>query len=782
MLTSLPFVEFQGSSLFAVPAVHFRVPFAEAVNSFCSEPCSRPDAIAVELAPGAASAAASWLAELGVGSPLPCMLGLVRRNRRIHPRLRETAIRLQEGTGKYLHEIHPSLLHRHLHYSAHSLLCLSPTDSIIEAIRCSLELGVPLFGVDLEEFADVPQVPLMIQDPAMARPAIADYVQRNAPYGDAGRDEVIDGRREFAMAARLKAVLQKHKTVLFTGGLAHWASLQRLLLDPAVYPAYQAGSKDAAHYHRVLVHPLLATRQMDLFPAVTDVYQKWRQPADESHSDTSDVVDYSTILSVSLKRTYERYFAQAAGELNSGGKHEDYQNLSHFESLLSELCTVNQRLVPNLEDVLSTADAMMSKEFCRELADTFMDFDWASPESWPELPVLSPNHQLEGENAFDETAPRVQISIPEQWGASGMHRRTYRPGEPFVVSNLLHGEVRPAAAKNPWRWQHEVGLATSRGEGSLRVWPPCDFLLFGTAFQAGRLAPLTPEALITAFEGSLEAGVHVKATLRASIRGEGRIYVRRHPWAAAIQEPNASTLDPTVFIFSTPRVRDTESWYFYSGSMSGLYWRHIKDRRRFREVIKDKGDQLVQGLGFLRRMPVPLNLSSHVAGFNLLKGIVVFGSPCLNAIQEATWLEETNYTQAPIFRGGDMPGLVAMYRERHRMHLDPGDWISTLVLLAMPYVHPVRRRVVVVAPDEFVLKPVVFQQARVRRLRVAIVPLSYLSSERIQEMTRQYMVYPQDIDGLKYPQELEWLLEQSATAHSNLLPRSLLGQLATDRT
>ena len=97
---------FPGSCLTAVPAVHFRVAFAEEVNRLCTDPKTRPDAIAVELGPQTAAAGAALLRDLGMGpsqrKPLPCMLGLTRANRSIRASLRQRAIQLQEITGKDL--------------------------------------------------------------------------------------------------------------------------------------------------------------------------------------------------------------------------------------------------------------------------------------------------------------------------------------------------------------------------------------------------------------------------------------------------------------------------------------------------------------------------------------------------------------------------------------------------------------------------------------------------------------------------------------------------------
>ena len=80
------------------------------------------------------------------------------------------------------------------------------------------------------------------------------------------------------MAARLKGLLRQHGTVLFTGGLAHWVSIQRLLADETLRPADVPAAAGGGAARRVLVHPVLATHQMDLFPDITALYQDHRRP------------------------------------------------------------------------------------------------------------------------------------------------------------------------------------------------------------------------------------------------------------------------------------------------------------------------------------------------------------------------------------------------------------------------------------------------------------------------------------------------------------------------
>ena len=252
------------------------------VNRACADAATRPAAIAVELDPAAAAAVAGWLGELGVApgeAPLPCMLGLARQNRRIHPRFKAAALRLQQTTGRQLHELAPDLLYRELGYAPVGLLCLSPTDSIIEAIRCALELKAPLYGIDLDDPAAPAQRPARHQrDPLAARGDLAAYLRALGRQADQARDEHTDGRRELVMAARLKALLMRHDRVLFTGGLGHWASLCRLLADDGLAPAREVPQDGPVGYQRVLVHPRQALAHMDLFPRLTAAYEAARQP------------------------------------------------------------------------------------------------------------------------------------------------------------------------------------------------------------------------------------------------------------------------------------------------------------------------------------------------------------------------------------------------------------------------------------------------------------------------------------------------------------------------
>ena len=275
-------LEVGGATLLAVPAVHFRLPFAEAVNALCRDPATRPDAIAVELGPAAAAAARAWLLEIGIGPSgqcrLPCMLALHRSRRLLHPSVRERAAALQRETGCELHRLPPNVLKEQLGFNGLAVLQLSPTDSIVEALRCSCELDVPIYGVDLEESADRDAAESRIEDPWLALSGVRAYAERNARRALADADALIDERREAVMAARLAAILARHRRVLFTGGLGHWTRLSALLRAPSRRPAtvgVAPEEAEVASWGRTIVHPGIAVNHME-WPAVTWCWERYR--------------------------------------------------------------------------------------------------------------------------------------------------------------------------------------------------------------------------------------------------------------------------------------------------------------------------------------------------------------------------------------------------------------------------------------------------------------------------------------------------------------------------
>lgn len=744
-MNSIPIhIEQNGLRLDAVPAVHFRVAFAEEVNRLCSDPSRRPQAIAVELGAQTAAAAAAWLSELCAGPAashryLPCMLGIAKSNRRIRASARDRAEKLQRAWGRDLHDLPPGVLREQLGYSSLSLLYLSPTDSIIEAIRCALELGLPLYGVDLEESAEANRSDSLIEDPSRALGRIKEYVARNGLYADNHRDEEVDSRRELAMAARLKTVLARHKHVLFTGGLAHWPRLERSLRESAIKeaPAEPVSSESPPGLQRVVVHPLLAIYHMDVFPAFAGEYEQHvrKTASTPSAGTTWQEVDIVEKFSQLLTSAYKQHFAGSDSNEQLDRRIEDLDARSSFEQLMTGLSLLDQTRVPNLFTALIAAQGTMSPLFCERLADILMKFPWAKPDDFPELPVLAPAPAEPGDYLRGELLQR---------DGDGGYR--WKRGQ-WVYVHSLAGRSGPSVRlKVPWEWGEIPEQYTEGDSRYIYTWPPTTRLVSAMSFQALRVARAREEIRrAEPFSGSLNEGIDLKATLRAQSRGDDQIFVRDLRRQKKIEPPAANYWDPVVWVFR-PGASGGE-WDFMADPLVDLI-EYASDPDRM-EAVREKKDSMIEQVGFGRRsqpgdlppdygVPPSLRVSQSIEFSLELHGILLYTPPHFNGADNCAFAENSEYQGAPfctyasLVHAEPFPHPVReMFRKEYHLEPDVTDWPATMVRMAIPFA---KRTVTVVAPDNFTLPRPVLDEALRQGKTVQMTPQSYFPRETLRQM------------------------------------------------
>lgn len=725
-----------GGTLHCVPSVHFRLCFAEEVNRLAGQ--LRPAAIAVELGSGAATAAAQWLRELGMGPSrrtrveLPCMLGLT----------------WQERPG-----------------SSHvSVLYLSPTDSIVEAIRCALELDVPLYGVDLDEFSKARRPEVLLEEPASTagRPfQAADFAARNAAYAERQRDDALDSRRELAMAARLHALVARHGSVLFVGGLAHWRPLDRLLAQSDLPPAdtVPPTPEQVQSLTRVVVHPLLAVHHLDALPLFAQEYEQHRPHAAASR--TVRQLDMPAALADKLQATYADYFRRSDSGQQLDRKLEDLEARGDFEQLLRNLCTVRLQSVPDLFAALVSAQSVMSDGFCRTLAEKLMDFPWAGPSDFPGLPLLAPAPTSAG-------AP-LRAEFVGEGGQRSPH---------FYIQSLPGESEVSAHVPIPWKWNVEPPPPVpSQGRtGSRSNWVPLDDLMSAMALRAMRLARDHAEQPRTElFEGSLLAGIDLKSTLRAVTRGDDRIYVR----AAARRRQSRSNPhddDGFPFVWILRLLADEQiTWSFSSDSMRTLR-PHAADAARFDAVARNEGQSLISAViatDHEQRVPELCQPGYEV------KSLSRFGqlnfNPLPSVSRTAVWAERTGFSRGPIVPSASFAALARAYRERFGIELGQFAWPVTLVQLAIPYA---ARAVTVVAPDGFTLPAAVYRQAASRPVPVEVrmVPLSFFPAQALRKISQIYWIptlgrTPKPHDLPIFPEHVKRHFGEDVEIYRRLIPK-----------
>jgi len=273
---------FRNSLLLTVPSVHHHTAFASEVHRICRDPKLRPNAITVELGHPLVVELVSFLKDLKQGGSeklyMPCMLGLMKSNRFIDSDHIHKALMLQKFYRSTLTDLPDDLLSDRLNFSKWLTIFISPADSIIEAVRCAVELDIPVYGIDLNDFAHIKKEKMSFEDPQSAHKNMVEYGNRVMKYCDAERDLRIDNNRETFMVRGLKYCLSKHTKVLFVCGMAHWTNIVSMLKDNLVtaFPVHEIGCESL--YRRVIVHPSLAATCMEIIPQITFDYERKRFP------------------------------------------------------------------------------------------------------------------------------------------------------------------------------------------------------------------------------------------------------------------------------------------------------------------------------------------------------------------------------------------------------------------------------------------------------------------------------------------------------------------------
>ena len=768
-------IKLNESTLITVPSVHYRSAFAREVNQRCSDKTTRPDAIAVELNPHLVVDIANWMKELGIGPSkkvmLPCMLGVLVKNRLINPEYYNSALFLQKYFRKPLNEISSALQNHLLHFSDQYLIGLSSTDSIIEAIRCAVELDIPVFGVDMDEFAPGVNAKFLVEDTSNPEFKLSDYVAKNKKTATQMREPYADGRREYIMAARLKNILGKFKTVLFTGGLAHWEEIVGLLANPSIKPADFLISPKAPDFVHVLIHPKLAIPFMDVYPILTTHYEENRIHPLLNHDQIIHLKNIDVVFKNIMEQTYRQYFTEVESQQNDTSGN-DRQKIPDFERLIEVMRIFKQQSYITMSTLLEVAHSMMSENFIQILGNQLMEIGrrWASPNDFPELPLISnaPTEQSGKNLCFPEN--KYQL-IEKQQNDQELISNYKKHSKPFLMTFYAANENDKQLLRF-WRWPDESKEKSAKGSWNQWVWPPCEALLFGAAYEAAKIAVSEsnePESAV--FEGSIYNGLDVKASVRSIINGERKIYIRKPSSSKKIFVPDGKKPEPTVFIFENS-VEVNPHWTLLMGGTN--MENHIKDKQKYDKIVNQYGSYFISSISLTQKAETPAHLKPFINSISLIKAVTAFGSPCMNANQGAAWVEDNDFQCCPVLPYSGFDLLIDDYKNRFQMDLSNDDWQTALIRFAIPYA---RERVVIVAPEGYRISAGIHAEAKRRRISLSVMPLTYFPAERIAEMRKRVMVDALDSDGFNFSPEIETALGQKANQYFELLPPYMQQQL-----
>jgi len=768
--------------LIAVPAIHYRMAFAYQVRKIIWDDESRPKAVAVELGPQATAIIASWLREIGPKKELPCMLGLLRKNRLIHKDHRNDCLALQERYRVPLHQVPLGELLRSCNFSPTSLICLSAVDSIIEAIRSAVEYELPIYGIDLEESAAGKRKKVLLEDPSLIESDFKSYVRRSAMHCADSRDSYIDHRRERHMASQLRCLLSRHERVLFTGGLAHWLELQQMLMspDPPAMPDLPLTSFKDDRYIKVIVDPNLAICQMDSMPNFTSKYEDVRKTP-------AATIEYPNPMKF-LESTYEKVVTEFGEEMVG-----PESNLTRYFAYLENLLLLRQRYRVDFATALEAAAIIMSPLMaCRWQKKILYNsgIEWLRSDSDMKLPYLQALSIEQDEHIVVGQSSKVRLIQHE-----------IREGEPFLVDGVSDEDISSVRralclsagphGESIWGKSDKQKNKDGKGKtgtkndrenrnqtaGSAWIWPPCEALYFGTAYRLTReYSSLTEGYNSEPFNGSLHAGIDVKASLRSFARGKNEVYVR---FRQQQSEPGYNELQqPFVYLLQSPKsvrpqVRlDWKLLGALSGFPTDLF---VGDSNiRFQQVSNRFGEQFISSVIYRenRGKTSEARDCPNVIDMDIIWGSVSYGNPVLNAKQGARWLTETDFKCCPVLRINEMEFLIEYFEKEFGISLNPDDWPDTLIRLAIPFA---KKSVLIVAPERNVISHQAQIEARERGIHLDFVPISYLSATLVREIQTQWSVRASDANGTEWPDDVIRFLGRP-DANFDLLPPAIRNQ------
>lgn len=377
---------------------------------------------------------------------------------------------------------------------------VTPCDAVVEAIRISIERGLPLECIDREiapahlwqrhclQDADWPDDGLVLE---RGVDAYMRLIQDRIAHPPA-RIEPVDTWRDTFMAQRLRMLHPLYRRILFVCDAAHVDPIRELLRTPLRFKesTVEVGPVPRLEIRQPNLDVLL--RQLDDIPWVVEAYEKAR--AEEKGRGFRKHV---AVLEAA------RAVDGAEPQLSFGVRH--YQAFARF---LQNLLEYHHQISPTLEQTVISAASCFDKPFGKRLRRR----------------LLSYAGQVRVERVGVCLTTGDEIHAPETEGSNGRSLYVARACNarqqayhilPVVVSRPALSVQRPSATgpsdESYDRW----------------VWPPWRNFFDRERDKAHLLAERSQQRIRSvAFGGSLEHGVDVRRTLRSSMGPDPHTYVK----------------------------------------------------------------------------------------------------------------------------------------------------------------------------------------------------------------------------------------------------------------
>lgn len=409
---------------FFIPALHNRMETAEVVRKACHE--LKPDCIACEL-------------------PEPLRDEIIHAVSRL-PDL--TAIISTDENEE------------------RKVLLVEPVDPCFEAVRYSLEHSIPAFCIDLN-VSSYPSLNDHIPDPyAIKRIGIGKYYEELSKVSFP--KSPLDAAREEHMAKRLKELSFSYERILVIAGASHIEAIAKLTTKGSFteYSHVRYKEKIVATITEESMRSVMAE-----YGWISSHYELWRQGVTEKAPDRQE------LLLQLLKNAIPAYEEQSRSTFPAYG-------LMLIMRYLRKWSTIQQRLLPNLYQILVAAKSCIDHNFAYEV--------WKIATDYPFLRNI-------------DSLQELNLTIEDVWGPSQQilfHRKSTSRKSSFTQRLKRDKTAISLSPLDPF---------------TLCSYPPEDSIVetFGKYLQKKSLATMKEEAARTVpFTTSLEDGIDVRETIR----------------------------------------------------------------------------------------------------------------------------------------------------------------------------------------------------------------------------------------------------------------------------
>ncbi|MHC4944035.1 MAG: hypothetical protein ACYTG7_13550 [Planctomycetota bacterium] len=394
---------------------------------------------------------------------------------------------------------------------------LDPCDSIIEAVRMAVPERIPIHAVDLDSPLFQNLTTVLPDEYAARRCSLADYYDAVRMFLPPTPKDSIDALREQWMAARLRALHEKGKSVLFVCGLGHLAGIKKHFYGEVQAETVEPPDIYAGEPRLYSVNPDTLAFLLGELPYLTFLYERARASIDGTLYEETDGIRE---LLVAARDEFRSEDAQQADTISPA-------RLQLMIRYIRNLCLIKKRLTPYLFEIVQAAKGVGGSQFAIQVVQLAKYYPFLDTE----MDLLSCDMGINQGRLAD-------------LGSQDLSNRL--PGPPVEWKTVKLRRPPLPKMKQNWAFLWNPFKACS--------WPPEDDKIESFHRHVRDLTRRIlseDQAKVEKFTTSVKDGIDLRESIRNWHKNE--IYVKEQP-------PARGKVEVVVFIFDEGEDRSQYPW------------------------------------------------------------------------------------------------------------------------------------------------------------------------------------------------------------------------------